>query len=120
MRDFVGVAGNRRDAGSAQDGHALGAMAFGHHRSDLLGHAAHQDAWLRLDDGDFGAASDRARRELQPDEAAADDGDALAWLEMPADGERIVKAAQGEAARSCACRQGSCRGRAPVAKSSLS
>ena len=80
-------------------------MALGHHRSDLLWHAAHQDARLRLDDGHLGAAPDRARREFQPDEAAADDGDALAGLKMPADGKRIVEAAQGEAARPGLCRQ---------------
>ena len=42
-------------------------------RGDLGRHAAHQDARLRLDDGDLRAALAGAGGELQPDEAAADD-----------------------------------------------
>ena len=49
---------------------------------DLLRHAAHQDARLRLDDRDAGAALARACRELEPDEAAADDRDVAAGAEM--------------------------------------
>ena len=44
----------------------------------------------RLNERDPGAALDRARRELQPDEAAADDGDA---------GPRHERGAQGESVR---------------------
>ena len=54
---------------------ALGQMACRDDPGDLFGDAAHQDARLRLDDGDLGAALAGAGRELEADEAAADDGD---------------------------------------------
>ena len=69
-------------------------------RGDLRRHAAHQDARLRLDDRDRGAALARAGRELQADEAAADDGDAAAGPRCGADRERVVEGAQIDAARS--------------------
>jgi hypothetical protein len=51
-------------------------------------------ARLRLDDGDVGSTLARACRKLEPDEAAADDGDAASRQEMVADAQRIAKGAQ--------------------------
>src|SRR5437899_6741785 len=61
---------------------------------DLDGDAADQDAWRYLDHGHAGAAGNGARRDLEPDEAAADEDDALAGPKPGAEVKRVAVVAE--------------------------
>ena len=90
---------------SASDGGNLGGVA----RCSTRGAASHDDV---------AAERARARREFQPDEAAADDRDARAGREALAQGQRVLVSAEQQPQFGAGQRQR--RGRAPVASTSLS
>ena len=96
---LVAVVGDGGDAVAAAGFHALGDMRLMDDFGDLGRHAAHQDARLRLDDGDRRAQFAGRGGELEADEAAADDGDTVAGAEMRANGERVVEGSEIDAAR---------------------
>ena len=94
-------------------------MAVGDVLGDLGRHAADQDAGSGFDHGYAGAAGDGARRHLEPDETAADEGDALARPEARAERQRVAIVAE-VAERVARPESASRRGTAPVASSSRS
>ena len=85
------------DGGKASAQHELdtpGAVPRLDPPGDRFGHAASEQAGQGLDHHHAGAAMPRTRRQLEADEAAADDGERPAGHQLRADPQRIVVSAE--------------------------
>ena len=111
---------DRRQADAAQQLGAFRNVPRRHDLGDFRGNAAHQDTRLRLDDGDLGAALAGACRELEPDEAAADDRDVAAGQQMVADRQCVGEGPEIGDAVAGLFGERQAAGIAPVASSSFS